>query len=208
MESLGKERDLDGKIVNQGLTVYGNKGSTDQHAYVQQLREGLDNFFAVFIEVLKDRVPGYCGRRRYYIRRFPFWVSSGTRAALYETGRGSITLTLDDVSPLCRGFDRTVRTRRRTVRNSINVNAYHQPGVEAGKKAAENVIRLQTEIVKILTQHGLVNVNDIGKALKASPESIFKICEHLTANGRLVKAVGFTTGEARFMINPSGKSAS
>ena len=55
MESLGKERDLDGKIVNQGLTVYGNKGSTDQHAYVQQLREGLNNFFAIFIEVLKDR---------------------------------------------------------------------------------------------------------------------------------------------------------
>ncbi|KAF8694707.1 hypothetical protein HU200_037792 [Digitaria exilis] len=29
MESLGKEYDLDGNRVNQGLTVYGNKGSTD-----------------------------------------------------------------------------------------------------------------------------------------------------------------------------------
>ena len=37
MESLGKERDRSGKVVNQGLAVYGNKGSTDQHAYVQQL---------------------------------------------------------------------------------------------------------------------------------------------------------------------------
>jgi hypothetical protein len=54
---LGKEIDLDGKVVNQGLAVYGNKGSTDQHAYVQQLREGVLNFFVVFIEVLKDR-PG------------------------------------------------------------------------------------------------------------------------------------------------------
>ncbi|HNH49314.1 MAG TPA: glucose-6-phosphate isomerase, partial [Myxococcota bacterium] len=36
MESLGKEKDLAGKLVYQGLTVYGNKGSTDQHAYVQQ----------------------------------------------------------------------------------------------------------------------------------------------------------------------------
>ncbi|RZC54823.1 hypothetical protein C5167_013683 [Papaver somniferum] len=34
MESLGKEFDLDGNRVNQGLTVYGNKGSTDQHAWV------------------------------------------------------------------------------------------------------------------------------------------------------------------------------
>jgi glucose-6-phosphate isomerase len=44
MESLGKERDLDGNIVRQGIAVYGNKGSTDQHAYVQQLRDGALNF--------------------------------------------------------------------------------------------------------------------------------------------------------------------
>jgi glucose-6-phosphate isomerase len=55
MESLGKERDLDGNVVHQGIAVYGNKGSTDQHAYVQQLREGVPNFFVTFIEVLKDR---------------------------------------------------------------------------------------------------------------------------------------------------------
>ena len=55
MESLGKEKDLDGNTVHQGLTVYGNKGSTDQHAYVQQLREGVANFFVTFIEVLEDR---------------------------------------------------------------------------------------------------------------------------------------------------------
>ena len=55
MESLGKELDLDGKVVHQGIAVYGNKGSTDQHSYVQQLREGVPNFFATFIEVLKDR---------------------------------------------------------------------------------------------------------------------------------------------------------
>lgn len=51
MESLGKELDLDGKTVHQGISVYGNKGSTDQHAYVQQLRDGINNFFVTFIEV-------------------------------------------------------------------------------------------------------------------------------------------------------------
>ena len=55
MESLGKEKDLDGNIVHQGIAVYGNKGSTDQHAYVQQLRDGVLNFFVTFIEVRKDR---------------------------------------------------------------------------------------------------------------------------------------------------------
>ena len=58
MESLGKERDLDGKVVHQGIAVYGNKGSTDQHAYVQQLREGVANFYATFIEVRCDRPDG------------------------------------------------------------------------------------------------------------------------------------------------------
>src|ERR1043165_2536194 len=55
MESLGKEHDLDGNTVNQGIAVYGNKGSTDQHAYVQQLRDGVNNFFATFIQVGKAR---------------------------------------------------------------------------------------------------------------------------------------------------------
>src|SRR5881296_4096118 len=54
MESLGKEKDLEGKIVHQGIAVYGNKGSTDQHAYVQQLRDGVLNFFVTFVEVRKD----------------------------------------------------------------------------------------------------------------------------------------------------------
>ncbi len=55
MESLGKKEDLDGKVVHQGIAVHGNKGSTDQHAYVQQLRDGVPNFFATFIEVRNDR---------------------------------------------------------------------------------------------------------------------------------------------------------
>ncbi|MCA9690728.1 MAG: glucose-6-phosphate isomerase, partial [Myxococcales bacterium] len=43
MESLGKRLDRHGNTVHQGLVVYGNKGSTDQHAYVQQLRDGRDD---------------------------------------------------------------------------------------------------------------------------------------------------------------------
>src|SRR5947199_8396081 len=85
MESLGKEKDLEGKIVHQGIAVYGNKGSTDQHAYVQQLRDGVLNFFVTFIEVDKDRRD-----KRFevedgitsgdYLQGF----LRGTRAALYE----------------------------------------------------------------------------------------------------------------------------
>ena len=65
MESLGKRLDRAGSVVHQGIAVYGNKGSTDQHAYVQQLRDGVDNFFVTFIEALKDSqdIPEINGER-------------------------------------------------------------------------------------------------------------------------------------------------
>jgi glucose-6-phosphate isomerase len=72
MESLGKEHDLDGKVVNQGIAVYGNKGSTDQHAYVQQLRDGVNNFFATFIQVRpRPRQRRIRGRAWLHQRRLP-----------------------------------------------------------------------------------------------------------------------------------------
>ena len=143
MESLGKECDLAGKVVNQGITVYGNKGSTDQHAYVQQLREGVPNFFVTFIEVLKHRDGGSPKMDEDgftsgdYLQGFLL----GTRDALYENGRKSITLVIDEVTPRSVGglialFERAVGLYA----SLVGINAYHQPGVEAGKKAAASVL--------------------------------------------------------------------
>ena len=136
MESLGKERDRDGKVVNQGITVFGNKGSTDQHAYVQQLREGLSNFFVVFIEVLRDRnAPSLFVEPNVTSGDYLSGFLQGTRQALYENGRESMTITVPEVSAFVIGvlialFERAVGLYAELV----NVNAYHQPGVEAGKK--------------------------------------------------------------------------
>src|SRR5438270_4043608 len=85
MESLGKEKDLEGKIVKQGIAVYGNKGSTDQHAYVQQLRDGVLNFFVTFIEVAKDRhKTAFEVERGVTSGDYLHGFLRGTRAALYE----------------------------------------------------------------------------------------------------------------------------
>jgi len=190
MESLGKEKDLSGKVVNQGLTVYGNKGSTDQHAYVQQLRDGLPNFFVTFIEVLKDR-PGKSitvdpeVTSGDYLNGFLL----GTRAALHESGRQSITLTLKEVSGFSVGF--LIALFERAVgfyASLINVNAYHQPGVEAGKKAATMIINLQPAILSFLNSKkpAPFTAAQIAAAMGAEPqvEAVFKICEHLVANDR------------------------
>jgi len=196
MESLGKELDLDGKVVNQGISVYGNKGSTDQHAYVQQLREGVLNFFTVFIEVLRDRSgesmlvePGVTSGD------FLSGFFLGTREALYEKGRQSVTLTVREVSPFTVGllialFERAVGFYA----SLVNINAYHQPGVEAGKQAAGTVIALQGKVLAYLTEkkgHAL-NSAQIASGIGAHDgfERVFKICEHLTANGRVKKSAG------------------
>ena len=188
MESLGKEKDLAGCTVHQGLAVYGNKGSTDQHAYVQQLREGINNFFVIFIEVLRDRAgrsievdPGVTSGD--YLSGF----LQGTRQALFENGRESITITMNTVSPESVGqlialFERAVGLYA----SLIQVNAYHQPGVEAGKKAAAAVIALQHRVLEHLSRHKgqAFTVEQIAQALGdlGQREPIFKILQHLAAN--------------------------
>src|SRR4249920_3131592 len=100
MESLGKALDVQGNPVHQGISVFGNKGSTDQHAYVQQLRDGRNDFFVTFIEVLRDRA-----RASDFVDSgatsgdFLSGFFLGTRSALYESNRQSVTLTLDNVTP-------------------------------------------------------------------------------------------------------------
>src|SRR5436305_7802619 len=97
MESLGKEKDLNGDLVHQGIAVYGNKGSTDQHAYVQQLRDGVLNFFVTFIEVAKDRDnPAFDVEPGVTSGDYLYGFLRGTRAALYEKGRESITVSIPD----------------------------------------------------------------------------------------------------------------
>ncbi|MCP3168161.1 glucose-6-phosphate isomerase [Myxococcus qinghaiensis] len=208
MESLGKEKDLDGKVVNQGIAVYGNKGSTDQHAYVQQLREGVPNFFATFIEVLKDR-DGESMEVERGITSGDYLLGFllGTRRALFEKGRESLTLTVPDVSPRTVGalialYERAVGLYA----SLVHINAYHQPGVEAGKKAATSVLDLQKKLTaRLLDARASARTaeqlaNDIGQPDEV--ETVFKVLEHLAANpGRGVqRSGGASPSEARFQV--------
>lgn len=178
MESLGKTRS-DG--VHVGLTVYGNKGSTDQHAYVQQLRDGPADFFTAFIAVLQDG--GGAGALDHStVGRVPVEpdVSSGdyllgfllgTRRALTDAGRLSHTLVLERVDAFHLGvlialFERTVGL----VAHALGINAYHQPGVEAGKLAAAEILALQARILA-------------GDPVTGPDADLIRA--HLRANGRL-----------------------
>lgn len=206
MESLGKELDLSGDVVNQGIAVFGNKGSTDQHSYVQQLRDGVDNFFVTFIEVLLDQ------------KSDPFFVEPnvtsgdylqgfflGTREALSQKGRASVTITVRDISPFTIGalialFERAVGLYA----SLVNVNAYNQPGVEAGKKAAVAVLELQKKMLEQIASAGgkSMTAEEIATAIGAAEdvEHVFKICEHLASNSshELIKLPNKTATDAEY----------
>ncbi len=183
MESLGKHLDRQGEVVNQGIAVYGNKGSTDQHAYVQQLRDGIDNFFVTFIEVLSapgDLAVGQGARPGDMLDGF----LQGTRSALLEGGRQSLTLTLAAfdarrLGALVALFERAVGLYAELV----DINAYDQPGVEAGKKAAAAILELQGQVEALLGDGQVRSLQQLAAELNlASPEPLFWILRHLCAN--------------------------
>lgn len=195
MESLGKEKDLDGNTVHQGIAVYGNKGSTDQHAYVQQLREGVPNFFATFIEVLEDREGESIEvEPEATSGDFLSGFLQGTRQALFENHRGSITITVPQVNP--RTIGALIALYERAVglyASLVNINAYHQPGVEAGKKAAASVIDLQRQVLNALKDAEepmeLATLADRTGAVDQL-ETVYKIVRHLAANHRGISLQG------------------
>jgi glucose-6-phosphate isomerase len=202
MESLGKEHDGHGRVVHQGIAVYGNKGSTDQHAYVQQLRDGVNNFFITFIEVLKDRdgapfevEPGITAGD--FLQGFYL----GSREALTEKQRSSLTLTLPDVSP--RSVGMLIALYERVVglyASLVSINAYNQPGVEAGKKAAAGIIALKLKLVATLHAAGgePLTVEAIARKVSGDPELVFKVLEHLAANGEARKTAAIPWSESLY----------
>jgi glucose-6-phosphate isomerase len=203
MESLGKERDRRGNVVHQGLVVYGNKGSTDQHAYVQQLRDGRDDFFVTFVRVLGpldgapsavEVEPGITSAD--YLDGFLL----GTREALYENGRDSLTLTLGCVD--ARSVGALIALYERAVglyASLIDVNAYHQPGVEAGKKAAARVIELQSKVMRAIAAAGPdgLDADEISDLVGGpdTAEAVHLLLERLARDpSRRVRKTGDATG--------------
>lgn len=200
MESLGKRLDRHGAEVWQGLAVYGNKGSTDQHAYVQQLRDGLHNFFAVFVRVLADP-PGA-------LEVEPGVTSGdcldgfyqGTRAALAERGRASATIVLRNLD--ARGVGAMIALFERAVgvyAELVDVNAYHQPGVEAGKLAARAVLALQGRLLAALpAAPARATARELAAALGVDALAAWQVLRRLAAVGRALMEGGDDPASARF----------
>src|SRR2546430_853846 len=154
MESIGKRLDRGGAEVRQGLTVYGNKGTSDQHAYLQQLKDGPDDHFVTFVGALRSRRGGAPDPEPEVepgvtLGDVLFASILGTREALTERGRDSVTITMRDVDAVSVGalvalFERAVGIYAEL----IDVNAYDQPGVD--KFVASPLLALQRRLLEHL----------------------------------------------------------
>jgi glucose-6-phosphate isomerase len=186
MESLGKRQSQNGCA---GLTVYGNKGTTDQHSFLQQLVEGPDVQHVHFVEVLDDgsnplasleMAPGVTAGD--HLSGF----LGGTRNALSQVGRPSTTVTLECLD--ARSMGALVAMYERAVgfaASFAGINAYHQPGVEAGKRAANALIQLQHALLVEIEKGSTGDARFLAAKLAVSEEDVFHVLRHLEANGRI-----------------------
>lgn len=185
MESLGKEQDMQGRVVHQGLAVLGNKGSSDQHSYVQQLVAGPQNAFVVFVQVLKDGGLGQTVRDDStsgdYLQAFML----GTAKALHDHGKSSAIITVPQVSAYYVGmlialFERAVGFYA----SFIGINAYHQPAVEFGKQAAGEFIACKNRLYAYLGEHRgkYFAADELAGAVGADSAAVWHILQHMAAN--------------------------
>lgn len=189
MESIGKRLDREGAVVEQGLTVYGNKGSTDQHAFIQQVRDGRDDTFVHFLETSfpdgSARADGGFDAADHLLG-----FRLGTGAALQESGRPSVGIRVADASPRSLGalialFERAVGLYAEL----ININAYHQPGVEAGKRAAKQTL-IALQAIRDALSDNPEPASVLADRAGVPPAIAWRLLEHLAATGRALRIAG------------------
>ena len=146
-ESLGKEKDKNGDVVNAGQTPVKALGVTDQHSQVQLYNEGPYDKVITFIEVGEygsdvtipngcDEFPNLnflCGRTLSELMTNELYA---TRYNLTLRGRANFTIRLDKVDAYHVGALLYLLQMQTAYAGAmLNINTYDQPGVEGGKDA-------------------------------------------------------------------------
>lgn len=143
-ESLGKEKDLDGKVINAGPTPTKAVGATDQHSQIQLFNEGPNNKVINFIRVKEFdvdlKIPevymntgiDYLGGKT--MNDLINAEADSTAVALSDFNRPNMTISIPKVdeyylSQLLYMFE--VQTA--IAGGLYNIDTFNQPGVEQAK---------------------------------------------------------------------------
>jgi len=147
-ESLGKRVDRRGRKVETGQTPVTSLGATDQHSQVQLYMEGPQDKVVTFLEVERFRkevaIPkahadlaslGYLGGRS--LGELLAAEKRGTEIALTAAGRPNFTYRLPTINEHVLGQLIYLFEFQTAIAGELyGINAFDQPGVEAGKVAA------------------------------------------------------------------------
>jgi glucose-6-phosphate isomerase len=147
-ESLGKRAQRKGGVVETGQTPVTSLGTTDQHSQVQLYMEGPQDKVIAFLEVAvvnaDVRIPrrhqdldslGYLGGRT--LGELIAAEKRGTEIALTSAGRPNLTYLLPRISAHVVGQLLYLFEFQTALSGELyGINAFDQPGVEAGKVAA------------------------------------------------------------------------
>ncbi len=143
-ESLGKEKDLNGNVVNIGPTPIKALGATDQHSQIQLYNEGPNDKIINFIRVDEFdntlEIPqifeytgiGYLGGKT--INDLLNAEADSTKVTLTDYNKPNLTITI----PKINGYYLAQLLYLFEVQTAIagalyNINAFDQPGVEQAK---------------------------------------------------------------------------
>lgn len=143
-ESLGKEVDLDGKIIHSGPTPLKALGATDQHSQVQLYNEGPNDKLISFVRVGKfdttleipcvyeDSELGYlCGRT---VNDLMNAEADSTRVAVTDYNRPNVTITLPVINEYYLGQLLYMLEVQTAIAGALyNIDTFNQPGVEQAK---------------------------------------------------------------------------
>lgn len=146
-ESLGKEKDKFGNVVNVGQTPVKALGVTDQHSQVQLYNEGPFDKVITFLEVGKFRsdctiphgcedypdVNFLCGHTLGELMNNELFA---TRYNLTKRQRANYSIIMDEVNEYNIGqLLYFMQLQTAYAGTMLNINVYNQPGVEGGKNA-------------------------------------------------------------------------
>jgi glucose-6-phosphate isomerase len=145
-ESLGKELDLDGRVIRNGQTPVGAVGSGDQHSLLQLFAEGPNDTILTFVRVedhgVRLEIPrgygdlesvGYLGGRA--LGELLNLEQRATEVSLAERGRMTTTLHVPMVNAFTLGQLLYLLEVQTVLEAALyRVDPFDQPGIEAGKR--------------------------------------------------------------------------